>query len=104
MIPVSRIVLNSFTYNGIHKLTVDLIYSLMTQSYPGAVPFVFKFRIAEVISSKVISPFRVIFILFVCLMVFNAAFNNISVILWRSVLLVEETEEPGENHRPVTSH
>jgi hypothetical protein len=31
--------------------------------------FVFKFRIAEVISSKVISPFRVIFILFVCLIV-----------------------------------
>ena len=29
-------------------------------------------------------------------MVFNATFNNISVISWRSVLLVEET---GENHR-----
>ena len=28
---------------------------------------------------------------FVCLMVFNATFNNISVILWRSILLVEET-------------
>ena len=28
-------------------------------------------------------------------MVFNATFNNILVILWRSVLLVEET---GENH------
>ena len=27
------------------------------------------------------------------LMVFNATFNNISVILWRSVLLVEETRE-----------
>ena len=27
----------------------------------------------------------------VCLMVFNATFNNISVISWRSVLLVEET-------------
>ena len=26
-------------------------------------------------------------------MVFNATFNNISVILWRSVLLVEETGE-----------
>jgi hypothetical protein len=39
--------------------------------------------------------------LFVWLMVFNAIFNNISVISWRSVLLVEET---GENHRPVTSH
>jgi hypothetical protein len=29
--------------------------------------------------------------LFVCLMVFNTTFNNISVISWRSVLLVEET-------------
>jgi hypothetical protein len=32
-------------------------------------------------------------------MVFNATFNNISVISWRSVLLVEDTEELGENHR-----
>ena len=31
-------------------------------------------------------------------MVFNATFNNISVISWRSVLLVEETGVPGENH------
>ena len=30
--------------------------------------------------------------------------NNISVISWRSVLLVEETEGPGENHRPIASH
>jgi hypothetical protein len=37
-------------------------------------------------------------------MVFNATFNNISGILWRSVLLVEETRVPGENHRPVASH
>ena len=29
-------------------------------------------------------------------MVFNATFNNISVILWRSVLLVEETRVSGE--------
>jgi hypothetical protein len=35
---------------------------------------------------------------------FNATFNNISVILWRSVLLVEETGVPGENHRSVASH
>ena len=33
-------------------------------------------------------------------MVFNATFNNISVLSWSSVLLMEET---GENHRPVTS-
>jgi hypothetical protein len=37
-------------------------------------------------------------------MVFNATFNNISVISWRSVLLVEETGVPGENHRLVASH
>ena len=34
-------------------------------------------------------------------MVFNATFNNISVISWRSVLLVEENEE---NRRPAASH
>jgi hypothetical protein len=39
-----------------------------------------------------------------CLMVFNATFNNISAISWRSVLLVEETGVPWENHRPVASH
>jgi hypothetical protein len=31
-------------------------------------------------------------------MVFNATFNNISVISWQSVLLVVETGGPGENH------
>jgi hypothetical protein len=29
-------------------------------------------------------------------MVFKATLNNISVILWQSVLLVEETVEPGD--------
>jgi hypothetical protein len=42
--------------------------------------------------------------LFVCLMVFNVTFNNILFISGRSVLLVEETRGPGENHRPVASH
>ena len=37
-------------------------------------------------------------------MVSNATFNNISVISWRAVLLVEETGVPRENHRPVASH
>jgi hypothetical protein len=31
-------------------------------------------------------------------MVFNATFNNISVISWESVLLVEGTGVPAENH------
>jgi hypothetical protein len=36
--------------------------------------------------------------------VFNATFNNISVISWLSVLFVEETAVPGEKHQPVASH
>jgi hypothetical protein len=43
-------------------------------------------------------------LMFDCLIVFNATFNNSSAISWRSVLLVEETGKPGENHRPVASH
>ena len=46
------------------------------------------------------------YVFLVCLgvvvMVFNATINNISVISWRSILLVEETGVPGENkNRPV---
>ena len=37
-------------------------------------------------------------------MMFNATFNSTSVILWRSVLLVEDTGIPGENHRPAARH
>jgi hypothetical protein len=37
-------------------------------------------------------------------MVFNATFNNNSVMSWRSVLLVEETEYPEINHRPAACH
>ena len=37
-------------------------------------------------------------------MVFNATFNNTSVISWRSVLLVEKTGVPRGNHQPFVSH
>ena len=40
----------------------------------------------------------------VLFMVLNASFNNNSIIFWQSVLLVEEIEVPGENHRPAASH
>ena len=56
------------------------------------------------ISYPVFPPPDHIRYLFVCFMVFNATFNNISVISWQSVLLVKETGGPGENHRPVASH
>ena len=38
------------------------------------------------------------------IMVFNAIFNNISGISWRSVLLVEETGVPREKHQPSARH
>ena len=40
----------------------------------------------------------------VSVIVFDSILNTISVISWRSVLLVEETGWSGENHRPATSH
>jgi hypothetical protein len=53
-------------------------------------------------SIKAVYSLSTIFLM-VWFMVFIATFNNISVISWRSVLLVEETGVPGENHRPVVS-
>ena len=40
----------------------------------------------------------------VSVMVFNTTLNNISVISWWSVLLVDEGGVHGENHQPVASH
>ena len=37
-------------------------------------------------------------------MVVNVTLNNISVISWQSVLLVEETGVPEENYWPAASH
>ena len=37
--------------------------------------------------------------------VFNATFNNVSVISWQSDLLVKENNRvPGENHQPAASY
>jgi len=36
-------------------------------------------------------------------MVFTATFNDISAISWQTILLVEETGVPGENHWPTAS-
>ena len=37
-------------------------------------------------------------------MVLYATFSSISLISWRSILLVEETGVPVENHKPVASN
>jgi hypothetical protein len=38
------------------------------------------------------------------IILFNATFNNISIILWLSDLLVEEIRVSGEKQRPATGH
>jgi len=37
-------------------------------------------------------------------MVFNAIFNKISILSWRSVLQVEKAEYPVENHLHTANH
>jgi hypothetical protein len=49
---------------------------------------------------KLLSPFSNFTSVFgrVRVMAFNVTFKNISIILWRTVLLLEETGGPGEKH------
>ena len=65
---------------------------------------IFGFKIIEwfVILILLNLPSVVVVTIKVSCMVFNATFNNISVISWWTVLLVEETGVPGENYPPVT--
>ena len=58
----------------------------------------------QVISMLSVGYILVRHIMFVCLMVLNATFKNISVISWRSVLVMEEIGVPKENNQPVSSH
>jgi hypothetical protein len=70
----------------------------------GIVPTVWYFLFFTLYYNEQWSTWGRYFRLFVCLIVVNATFTNILVISWRSVLLVEETGVPGENHRTVASH
>ena len=51
-----------------------------------------------------ISIIRTLFLVWFRFMVFNATFNNSLAISQRSVLLLEETGVPGENHPPAANH
>ena len=53
---------------------------------------------ASVYFSFVVSKIKPEVFTFVCLMVFNTTFNNISDISWQSVLLMEEIGRPAETH------
>ena len=57
----------------------------------------------KVRSKLIASPSHMVMVR-VRVILFNVTFNSMSVILWWSVLFVEETGVPGGNHRPVASH
>jgi len=44
------------------------------------------------------------FVFIFLFLAFSATFSNISAISWQPVLVVEEAEVPGENHRPWASN
>jgi len=58
----------------------------------------FRFENSKICSNRVKLTNLVMIGVKIRVMVFNAIFNNISVISLRSVLLVEETGVPEENH------
>ena len=60
-----------------------------------------KCSMSSFVSALMLSPCNWVRVIVI---VFNATFNNISVILLRSDLLVEKTGVPGENHRPAASN
>jgi hypothetical protein len=86
-----------------YKFYIKILVGKFDEPQPK---FISQKYIMEVLHSEVIflDSNGFLQVCFVCLMMFNATFNNISVISWWSVLLVEETGVPEENHQPVASH
>jgi hypothetical protein len=73
----------------------DKVYQLLACS-PGSISKNSSERINFLVTSKIIQNYRQLIKRWLGFrfMVFNATFNNISVISWQSVLLVEETGVP----------
>jgi hypothetical protein len=92
------------------KFNQDMLYCMMlTCSLLG------NWRFVACLTVVFIHPYRVMllnttfnnfyfWLIGLGLLVFNVTFNNISIISCQSVLLMEESEVPGENHWPAKSH
>ena len=103
--PLSKLCSTVFSLSQGHSLfrpdfrcTKIAKYKCTIQLSPsrGTLPFLYK---------TVFHCRRVVFCgWLVLLTVFNTAFNNNSAILWRSVLLVEETGVSEENYQPFASN
>jgi len=99
-VPFPKTVLNVTLTPSQGKYTFDPVSKVMSWDV-GRIDTT---KLPNIKGNVCIPKFDTFLCLFVCLMVFNATFNNISVISWRSVLLVEKNRGLRENHRPFTSH
>ena len=80
-------------------LFIAYVYFMLMRCLKGELDFHFRHSMIFLIMKAL-----VLWTYIVCFMVFNATFNNISVISWQSILFVEETGGPRENHWSVASH
>ena len=90
-------VMNQYYYKFLLK---TIVFSC---KFPGHKVSFARYMVFYVVSVICILLYICVLELIYLFMVFKGTFNNIAVISWRSVLLVEETGVPGENHRPVAS-
>ena len=101
-------------YKTLHRKLKIKIIILVNKQFPCSTCSMLPIEISVVVFalSRNINMYYDIYLLFlwvrvkvkVKVMVFSATFNNNSAISWLSILLVEETGLPGENHRPAASH
>jgi hypothetical protein len=85
-------IIRLFTFLFCHCIVCTLIHVF---KLPTGYLLTFSFYFDMVVFSLRVS---------VSVMRFNVTFNNSSARSWWSVILVEETELHGENHKPPTSH
>ena len=83
---------------GIQQIKTNFQYKAWDTNTKSQVTYAWISNTIEMELGNLHLKIRVIF------MVFGTTFNNISVISWRSILMVEETEGPGENHRPAANN
>jgi hypothetical protein len=92
----SKLTWQSMTIFGVDPVTH---FSIINGGYKGI-----KFKWQNFISKLFVFSVIDYSIYRVRVWLLNTTFNNISVILWQSVLLVEEIGVLGKTHRPAVSH
>jgi ammonia channel protein AmtB len=95
----------SVTFNNISKRIFRNLQKMSLNSIQGPFHSPCYPRWSMIRNKCIFIPFHHFFIVFIYYWGgYSVTFNNISIISWRSVLVVNETGVPGENHRPIASH